>query len=115
MRNISYVIEIPANGYLLVVKNLEAFNESYTPESGTLILGPYVGKLSNGGEKLELAKPGDQLDGVRHYIRMDRVNYGDQLPWPTEPDGSGSSLLRIAPGVYGNDAVNWQAASPTPG
>jgi len=49
------------------------------------------------------------------------VNYSDgshplgEDPWPTEPDGGGLSLARRIPGNYGNDVINFKAASPSPG
>ena len=69
----------------------------------------------NDGERLEISMPGD-LDAfsVRQYIRIDRVNYDDEPPWPAEPDGTGPSLTRIRPLDYGNDVANWAAVSPTP-
>jgi hypothetical protein len=72
--------------------------------------------LNNAGEQVELSMSGD-VDGLgaRQYIREDRVTYGDTAPWPTTPDGLGTSLHRIALDEYGNDVANWQAASPTPG
>ena len=95
------------------------------PPSGVPVLGPYDGKLSNGGEKLELSKPGDMDDDdTRYYIRVDRVNYSDgshpeDCPggvdlWPTEPDGGGKSLTRTIPANYGNDPNNWEAQDPSP-
>jgi len=36
-------------------------------------------------------------------------------PWPAKADGQGSSLARIDPAAYGNDAANWKAAAPSPG
>ena len=78
-----------------------------------------IGSLSNGGEKPELQMPGDELDGVRYYIRLDRVSYDDESPWPMEPDGMGWSLHQKTPTLeynnYSNDVINWQAAAPTPG
>jgi hypothetical protein len=77
--------------------------------------------LDNGGEKVQLSKPGDEVEGTRYYIRVDRVNYSDgshpvsQDPWPTGPDGGGSSLSRKVPADYGNDPDNWTAATPLPG
>ena len=89
------------------------------------IVGPYDGRLNNAGERLEISMPGDVDEGVRQYIRIDRVNYSDgshpeDCPggvdhWPTEADGGGESLARKVPADYGNDPDNWQAASPTPG
>ena len=83
-------------------------------------------KLNDDGEKLDLSIPGDlDNEGVRQYIRIDRLDYSDGAnpddfpgnidPWPTGPDGAGWSLTRINPAAYGNNASNWQAAAPTPG
>jgi hypothetical protein len=108
--------KIPAGGRLLLVRDPAAFAALYSPPGGAEILGPYTGALSNGGERLELAKPGDVDEfGIRHYIRVDRVNYDDIAPWPTAPDGTGTSLTRKVATDYGNDVANWQSASPTPG
>ena len=107
-----------------MIKDLAAF----TAEYGTPTAGKYAvwttGGLANGGEKVEISMPGDVDGSVRQYIRVDRVNYsngshpvGDD-PWPTEPDGDngdGSSLSRKVPANYGNDVINWEADTPTPG
>jgi hypothetical protein len=63
--------------------------------------------------------------GVRHYVRVDRVNYSDgwhpeDCPggvdlWPREADGGGKSLARIYSNLYGNDVINWAAAEVSPG
>ncbi|UCG58060.1 MAG: lamin tail domain-containing protein [Phycisphaerales bacterium] len=86
-----------------------------------------AGRLDNGGERVELSKPGDEADGTRHYIRVDRVNYSDGShddefpylpdgdPWPVQADGQGSALARKIGQNYGNDVVNWKAAAPSPG
>jgi hypothetical protein len=123
-------VSIPAGGSILVVKNPTAFRERYPQVSTSIIYGPYPDtQLSNSGEKVELAKPGDEVDGVRYYIRVDRVSYSDGThpgnfengidPWPTSADGSGDSLQQKTPMTagqnYSNDAANWQAAVPTPG
>ena len=107
---------IPAYGYLLVVKDTTAFTSKYgSMPPAVQVLGPYAGQLSNGGEKVEIGMPGDvDSEGVRQYIRIDLVNYDDEGLWPTEPDGYGSSLSRLFPQYYGNDPNNWQAASPSP-
>ncbi|MEJ2704969.1 MAG: lamin tail domain-containing protein, partial [Sedimentisphaerales bacterium] len=118
-------VTIPAGGHLFVVKHPEAFSQRYPRIQAEAIVGPYDGRLSDAGESLELSMPGDvDHDGEVYYIRIDRVNYSDgshpeSCPgsvdlWPTEPDGSGRSLVRKALTDYGNDPDNWQAASPTP-
>ncbi|MHC4425224.1 MAG: lamin tail domain-containing protein, partial [Planctomycetota bacterium] len=47
-------IVIAAGGHLLVVKNPDVFSWRYPVVPAEKILGPYDGKLSNAGEKLEL-------------------------------------------------------------
>ena len=113
---------IPPGGYLLLVKNEDAFNYRYTAPGGVEILEWGDGKCANSGEKINLQMPGDMVAGERYYIRIDRVNYSDgshppgEDPWPTGPDGTtGQSLHRITDGNYGNDVANWTDSSPAPG
>jgi len=68
------------------------------------------GKLSNAGEKIQISMPGDVDTQLRRqWIRVDRVNYSDGShpistdPWPFNPP------------EYGNDPINWKAATPSPG
>ncbi len=113
-------VTMAAGESILVVKNLAAFFWRYPSVPSSHVFGPYDGKLSNGGEKVQLGKPGDEDGGIRYYIRVDRVDYSDgshpqDCPggvdlWPTEADGGGSSLVRIDPNLYGNDPNNWQEA-----
>jgi len=118
---------VPANGYLLLVKNKVAFNEEFVPASGVQIFEWVAGRLSNAGEKVQISKPCEpEPDGFTPYIRVERVNYSNSShpenfhelpgdPWPAAPNGTGKSLTRIFPDAYGNDPNNWQSADPTPG
>ena len=119
-------VTIPAGGYLLVVKDPEAFSWRYPDVPVEKILGPYSGGLNNAGERLELSMPGDvDESGTLYYIRIDRVSYSDgshpeNCPggvdhWPTTPDGDGESLNRKISSDYGNDPNNWTASVPSPG
>jgi hypothetical protein len=114
-------LTIPSGGYYLLIKDLAAFTSEY----GAPVCG-YAewtsGKLNNGGEKVEISMPGDLDGSERKYIRVDRVKYSDGShpdpdpdPWPTGADGLGDSLQRKFGNNYGNDVINWQAASETPG
>ncbi len=120
-------ISLPADGYLLIVSfdplndlaALAAFQSAYG--STSTLVGPYSGKLDNGGESVELYRPdvpetlpGPDMGLVPYYL-ADRVHYDDQDPWPANADGSGDSLQRKDLAAYGNDPVNWIAAPPTPG
>jgi len=119
-------VTIPAGGYLLLVKEPEAFAWRYPAVQVEEILGPYSGSLNNAGERLELSMPGDVDEfGTLYYIRVDRVSYSDgshpeDCPggidlWPRDPDGVGKSLARKTGSDYGNDPDNWTASAPSPG
>ena len=112
-------ITIPGYGYLLVVNTSETnFRLQYpSVPGGVEVLGPFENGtgLSNGGEKVEIGKPGETEGTTRFFIRIDRVNYDDTAPWPTDPDGNGPTLKRINPNNYGNDVINWQSAAASPG
>jgi len=119
-------VTIPAGGYILIVKKPEAFSWRYPNVSAEIIYGPYEGRLNNAGESLELGIPGDvDNNGVRQYIRVDRVNYSDGLHpencpgnidlWPVEADGNGMALKRKVLTDYGNDPDNWLASASSPG
>jgi hypothetical protein len=119
-------ITIAAGGRILLVKNLGAFTAEYGAP-GVPAYEWLEGRLSNAGEKINLAKPGEpELNGFVPYYRVDRVNYSDGYhhenfrdlpsdPWPTSPDGGGDALQRSSLTSYGNDVDNWSAGTPTPG
>jgi hypothetical protein len=101
---------------ILLVRNEAIFRASYSVPPETQIFQWFTGALNNDGEKLELAEPGDVDENlVRQFIRVDRVNFNDAIPWPVGADGLGASLTRRSLYAYGNDSANWIAATPTPG
>jgi len=120
-------VTIPVGGYVVVVKDPNAFTWRYPAVPSSKIFGPYSGNLSNSGEQLELSLPGDVDEfGRRHYIQVERVGYSDgshpegDCPrsvdlWPSAADGGGMSLRRLSAAFYGNDPNNWQSSTPTPG
>jgi len=105
--------------YVVIVRSRAAFDERCDiAGNGIPVVGEYTGQLSNNGNKVELFRVGEpEPGGFIPYYRIDYVNYDDDLPWPTEPDGSGAALNRIDPALYGNDPINWQASidGGTPG
>ena len=112
---------IAASQRILLVKDRLAFDARYTSvPGGTVIYEWTSGSLANEGETLQLSMSGDQEYGQdRYYIREDRVNYDDELPWPPQADGTGQSLTHLRPtdagNNYTNDSMNWAAQNPTPG
>jgi hypothetical protein len=119
-------VVIKAGEYLVLVKDLTLFSSKFTVPQGVKVFEWGSGRLDNGGEKIQISKPGDvDLQGVRHWIRVDRVAYSDGAhpdvepnsvdPWPEDADGLGKSLSRKYPHYYGNDPNNWQASTPSPG
>ena len=74
---------------VLVVQDTVAFQAAYPGVVPSIIAGKYVGKLSNGGERLKVVGAG--LETI-----LD-VDYGDSDPWPASPDGAGASLVLSDP------------------
>jgi len=48
-------------------------------------------------------------------INVDVVGYSSSSPWSTKPSGTGFALARVSPLAFGDDPINWAAATPTPG
>ncbi|MBE3069253.1 MAG: CotH kinase family protein, partial [Planctomycetes bacterium] len=124
-------VTIPANGYLVVAADVDAFLLKYPAFPGTAVLvgGPtdWTARLSNAGEDLEL----EDSSGVR----VDLVGYADEGEWSVRiegpldnghtgwawsdaTDGGGKSLELINPALTNNEGQNWAASVPdggTPG
>ncbi|HMJ88684.1 MAG TPA: lamin tail domain-containing protein, partial [Candidatus Acidoferrum sp.] len=94
---------------------LAAFRSTYSVGPQVAIFGPFIGKLDNSGERIELYRPGQLGTNGVPYLMAEKVTYSDDLPWNGAADGFGPSLHRLMPAGYGNDPINWTAASPTPG
>jgi len=98
---------IPGWGYLVVASSPNDL-QAETGYSGAL--GPYAGRLSNGGEKIRLRDNSDRV--------MDALLYDDEGDWNSVPDGNGYTLAKIDPNSATWPAENWKASSQingTPG
>lgn len=122
-------VSLAANAHLLVVDfnptnsaTLTAFRNRYGISGSVPVYGPFSGALDNASESVELYRPDTPQQppaadaGFLPYVIVDRVSYTDTAPWPGGAvDGGGLSLQRLAVNLYGNEPLNWVAASPTPG
>jgi hypothetical protein len=92
------VVTIPANEYLVFVKNITKFNVIH-PNVTNMI--EYSGfSLSNGGEAIRIF---DEA-GLINFS----VYYRDTLGWPEEADGGGYTLELIDPKGRMCEASNWK-------
>lgn len=95
---------------------LAGFRATYPQlDAGAVLYGPYLGKLDNGGEGVELRKPGTPEPNFVPYVTVERIAYEDVRPWDATADGTGNALQRLGPLIYGNEPTNWLAGAPTPG
>jgi hypothetical protein len=90
---------VAPNGYVLLVRNAEAFAERYP---GVEFDGVYDGQLSNKGERITLKNQDDNL--------IITVAYSDNTGWPISPDGRGDSLVLSNPAGDPDDPKNWRAS-----
>lgn len=119
---------VPPGGFALVVGfdpadavRLAAFRSRYAVPAGVPVFGPWSGRLSDSGEVLEFQQP-DEIQGPDSpnpgfvpFEVAERIRYFPGFPWPAGASGTGNSLQRREPLAYGNEPLNWLAASPTPG
>ena len=108
---------LAAGARLVLVRNAAAFAARFDGVPGGVAVIEWAeGGLNNDGEAVELSLPGDkEWQRDRYWIRMDRVAYADDGPWPAGADGTGLSLMKTTPSAYGDDPSAWTAATPTPG
>ena len=92
---------IPGHGYLVAGQNPEQIQDKLNAAS----VGPWVGRLSNGGDTIELwTNAGNQID---------EVDYKLSFPWPTV--GTGPSMQLVNPEFENDIGGSWRSAEPTPG
>jgi hypothetical protein len=102
------MFELAPGARALLVRNQAAYN--FRHGTGLLIPGEYgTQKLSNGGEAIVIT--------AADSSPILNFTYNDTAPWPSAPDGNGSSLILINPS--GNpphgEASNWMSGTPSPG
>ena len=114
-------LTLAANATLLIVNfdpladpaTLTAFRTAYSLSPSVVIIGAFSGRLDNAGARVELQKPDTPVAAMVPHVVIDSITYG-LAGWPSAP-GNGLSLRRCVGTTYGDDPINWNAASPTPG
>lgn len=90
---------ITSHGYIVISPDTAQTMTTY----GVLAVAQYApSNLSNGGETVSL------IDDSLNVI--DSVAYDDVSPWPTSPDGNGTSLELKGTGLDNSDPTNWGAS-----
>ena len=116
------------NSFMIVAADPATFNAAYSAvDNGTNVFGPWIGRLRNSGETIELSGPFGE--------RVDRVNFADEGDWAIRArgvadfghegwtwnathDGGGASVELINPALSNNQGQNWAASTSlggTPG
>ncbi|MCA9218540.1 MAG: lamin tail domain-containing protein [Planctomycetales bacterium] len=97
---------------------LAAFKAHYGIGDEVNILGNYTGQLDGDEDRITLYGRDLSLADqpvVLPLITQDEVYYDSSGLWPTEADGTGMTLQRVAVDQYGNLATSWMAGEATPG
>lgn len=97
---------LKAGGYLVVAASPSNLAVLGIPG----VLGPFDGRLSNQGERLELRDNAGRL--------MDVLRYGIDGDWPVAPDGAGPTLAKRGPNLSTGRPESWTASAEmggTPG
>ena len=88
---------VEGRGFLLV-----AADPGDPKLAGKGAIGPFSGKLNNGGESLRIEN--------RDRRTMDRIAYDDSGDWPVGADGSGATLAKRDQRSADNRPANWVAS-----
>ena len=98
-------ILLAPGGRLQVVGNTSSFATRFGAAPNLRPLGPFLGNLSNGGERLRVVS--DTQGTIKDFT------YGTQLPWPTEADGAGYRLMLVAPTSNPNHGLpeSWRGSA----
>ena len=88
---------LPAGGYLLVSQSPSAVQTKF----GVSSFGPFDGRLSNEGERIQLRDSNNTV--------VDEVDYGIGFPWPIV--GDGNSIELVHPDLDNNLGGSWRTSA----
>ena len=101
---------IAPNSFLVLAANAPAFAAAYGATKP--VFDTFSGTLQTDGETLSLVQPGTNSAGD---VIVTKVKYASAPPWPTNANGTGSSLQLRDPQQDNWRAGNWSGAVATPG
>ena len=90
---------IPPGGYFIICGNPAKFSTVYPGIANWS--GGFGFEFGNGGDRIRLLN--------EHWMDVLDVNYDDNNPWPSSPDGGGFTLEVLNPNGDLNDPANWFA------
>ncbi len=99
---------IAPGGFQVIAQDRAGFSLSYG--GNTPVLGEFTGSLNHKGEYLRLVKPGGI--GGTNDLTVSDVRFDDQLPWPANAAGLGSSLQLIDSSQSSYRVGNWATLDP---
>jgi len=104
--------EIGPGAYIVVAHDPTLVRNKWNSLAANQVFGPFQGKLSNQGERVDLVNPEGQV--------VDQVDYQKGFPWPTVGDplsnaGSGASIQLINASLDNDLGGAWRSGLPTPG
>ena len=111
-----YPTTLPAGGYIVVAKNREQLLANHKGLDPKLVVGNYIGTLSNRGERLLLTEPKEVLRNGRPIaieplrVTVDQVTYHDSAAWGEWADAGGSSLELRDPRSDNRHPGNWASS-----
>ena len=88
---------VQGGGYVVI-----AHDPNEVPVDADRLFGPFVGRISNGGEELRLLNRSGRI--------MDALEYSDTGDWPVAPDGSGATLAKGNSQAGSAIAKNWTSS-----
>ncbi|MDB6069806.1 MAG: hypothetical protein JWL81_977 [Verrucomicrobiales bacterium] len=97
-------VTLPAGGYFCVVQNPTQFATTW-PAAAANSAGPWIGKLKNSGETIELRNAAGDL--------VNAVDFGEGFPWPTASRGLGPSMELLHPSLDPGLGASWRRATAT--
>lgn len=94
--------QLAAGGFLVIAKDRARTLANHPGLEPDLVLGDYLGSLSNGGERVTLSR---FEDGI--LVVEDDLTYRDSDRWHQFADGRGASLERRDPKGESSNEANW--------